>query len=92
MHKIRALLIDDEEGALNTLRGMLSEFCPEVQIIGTSKNVTDSIHKIETLFPDLVFLDIEMPPLGNGFDIIRLSRNQSFEVVSIWTKLIDIIF
>ena len=81
MNKINALLIDDEEGAINTLQGMLSEFCPQVHILGVAQSISESVRLIATLNPDLIFLDIDMPPYGNGFDVIRLSKNNPYSVI-----------
>lgn len=69
--RVSTLLIDDEIGALNTLRGMLKEYCPQVQVAGVALTVTEAIQSARLLKPDLVFLDIEMPPIGSGFDFLN---------------------
>jgi two-component system, LytTR family, response regulator len=56
----KALIIDDERLARNELKKMLAEF-PEVEIIGEAANADEGIEKIESLAPDLIFLDIQMP-------------------------------
>ncbi len=56
----KALIIDDERLARNELKKLLAEF-PEVEIIGEAANADEGIEKIETLVPDLIFLDIQMP-------------------------------
>jgi two-component system LytT family response regulator len=66
MHK--AIIIDDERLARNELRKLLQEF-PEVEVIGEAANANEGIDKIETLSPDLVFLDIQMPG-KSGFDLL----------------------
>jgi two-component system LytT family response regulator len=47
---------------------MLQEF-PDVEIIGEAANASEGIEKIETLNPDLIFLDIQMPG-KTGFDML----------------------
>jgi two-component system LytT family response regulator len=69
--KIVALLIDDEIGAINTLRGMLTQYCPQVLIAGTASSVQEAVQVVTAIEPDLLFLDIEMPPLGKGFDVLE---------------------
>ena len=81
MHRIRTLLIEDESAALSTLRGMLMAFCPEIEIVGECTSVSSAVQQTAELKPELVFLDIEMPPLGNGFDFIRLSKFKDFKVI-----------
>ncbi len=66
MHK--ALIIDDERLARSELKKMLQEF-PEVEIIGEASNANEGIEKIESLSPDLIFLDIQMPG-KTGFDML----------------------
>ena len=71
MNKINTILIDDEEGALNTLRGMIYKFCPNVHIVAEASTPADAVEKIRKHKPDLLLMDIEMPPYGTSFDIIK---------------------
>jgi two-component system LytT family response regulator len=66
MHK--AVIIDDERLARNELKKLLQEF-PEVEVIGEAANANEGIDKIESLNPDLIFLDIQMPG-KSGFDML----------------------
>src|ERR1700689_1847100 len=66
MHK--AIIIDDERLARNELKKLLQEF-PEVEVIGEAANANEGIEKIESLNPDLIFLDIQMPG-KTGFDML----------------------
>jgi two-component system LytT family response regulator len=65
---LKVILIDDERLARNELRRMLSEFS-DVEIVGEAANAAEGIEKIETLNPDLIFLDIQMPG-KTGFDML----------------------
>jgi two-component system LytT family response regulator len=49
---------------------MLGEFS-DVEIIGEAANAAEGIEKIETLNPDLIFLDIQMPG-KSGFDMLGM--------------------
>ncbi|MBK7432685.1 MAG: response regulator [Chitinophagaceae bacterium] len=66
MHKV--IIIDDERLARNELKKLLLEF-PEIEVIGEATNATEGLEKIESLSPDLVFLDIQMPG-KTGFDML----------------------
>jgi len=82
MKKINTLIVDDEIGAVNTLRGMLGEFCPAIQVVATALSVEEAVSAVARYKPELVFLDIEMPPFGNGFDFLeRINRSNSFGVI-----------
>lgn len=66
---MRVLLVDDESAARRRLTRLLSNF-PDVEIVGEAQNGLDALSAIESLNPDLVFLDIRMPEL-DGFGVIR---------------------
>jgi len=65
---IKAIIIDDERLARNELKKLLLEH-PEIEIIEEATNATEGIEKIESLNPDLIFLDIQMPG-KTGFDLL----------------------
>src|SRR5690349_945508 len=77
---LRAILIDDEELSRNTLRLMLTNHCPDVEIIGECQNATEAQEKIATLNPDLCFLDISMPE-KSGIDLLREIKEINFQVI-----------
>src|SRR5665213_2982003 len=65
---LKVILIDDERLARSELKRMLQEF-PDVEIIGEAANADEGIEKIESLNPDLIFLDIQMPG-KTGFEML----------------------
>jgi two-component system LytT family response regulator len=65
---IKAIVIDDERLARNELKKLLIEF-PEIEVIAEAANADEGIERIESLNPDLVFLDIQMPG-RSGFDML----------------------
>ncbi|MEO6813089.1 MAG: response regulator [Ginsengibacter sp.] len=65
---LKVILIDDERLARSELKRLLQEF-PDVEVIGEAANADEGIEKIETLNPDLIFLDIQMPG-KTGFDML----------------------
>ncbi|NRB41674.1 MAG: response regulator [Pseudomonadales bacterium] len=69
---MNVILVDDEPLARQELSYLLRDF-PDLNIIAEACNITEAADQIETLKPDLVFLDINMPE-GDGFDLLeRLS-------------------
>jgi two-component system, LytTR family, response regulator len=66
---MRVLLVDDEPAARRRLTRLLDSF-PDVEIIGEARNGLEAISVIESLLPDLVFLDVRMPEV-DGFEVIR---------------------
>jgi len=65
---MKAMIIDDEPPARRELRRLLTGF-PWVEIVGEAGNVDQAAGMIETLSPELLFLDIQMPG-GSGFDLL----------------------
>ncbi len=72
---ISAVVVDDEQLASEELSYLLKEF-PEVEVLATGKNGLEAIKLIETLEPDVVFLDVQMPGL-DGFGVIRTLREKN---------------
>jgi len=65
---LKVILIDDERLTRNELKRLLQEF-PDIEVIGEAANADEGIEKIETLSPDVIFLDIQMPG-KNGFEML----------------------
>ncbi|WP_303919814.1 LytTR family DNA-binding domain-containing protein [Draconibacterium sediminis] len=77
---IRTVIIDDEPRARETLNKMLRTYCEDIEIVGEGNNVKSGIEQIETLHPDVVFLDIRMPD-GTGFDLLEQLSYIDFALV-----------
>ena len=65
---IKAIIIDDERLARNELKKLLAEF-PEIEVVAEAANAAEGKERIESLDPDIVFLDIQMPG-KTGFDML----------------------
>ncbi len=65
---IKAILIDDERLARTELKKLLAEFA-EIEVIAEAANAEEGLEKIESLRPDLIFLDIQMPG-KTGFEML----------------------
>jgi two-component system LytT family response regulator len=77
---IRAVLIDDEIDSILVLQTLLEANCPEITVVGKANGVETAMEIIQTLRPDLVFLDIEMKK-GNAFDLLNKMQPVSFQVI-----------
>ena len=65
----KTLLIDDEKLAISRLERLLSKYENTFEIIGRANNGAEGLSMVETLRPDLIFLDIEMPVM-TGFEML----------------------
>ncbi len=70
MTPMRALLVDDERLARKRLAELLAPH-PEIVVAGEADGVATAAAKVTELRPDVVFLDMEMPP-DNGLDLLPL--------------------
>ena len=78
---IKALIVDDEELARENLKMMIESFCPSIEIIGTAEGKEDAKIKINTLKPEVIFLDICMPSGIEGLTLLDEIENKNFLVV-----------
>ncbi len=67
MTALRVLIADDELPARNKMTRLLKKI-EEVELVHVAENGFDALEHIQSLKPDLVFLDIEMPGL-NGLEV-----------------------
>ena len=67
--EIRVLVIDDESLAREFLRNVLQEMSG-VRVVGEAGDVVDAVAAIRDTAPDLVLLDVRLPP-SDGFDVIE---------------------
>lgn len=65
-----ALIVEDEPLLRAELSDQLQALWPELEIAGHADNGIDAVSRIDTLKPDIVFLDIQMPGL-NGMEVAR---------------------
>lgn len=65
----RLLIADDEPTARRGIRQLLASH-DEVEIVGEARNGKEAVWMIDTLAPDLVLLDIQMPEY-DGFEVLR---------------------
>ena len=69
MNPRKVIIIDDERLARVELKRLLVDF-PKLQVIAEASNADEGIRLIQSLKPDLVFLDIQMPE-KSGFDMLE---------------------
>lgn len=77
---LRAIIIDDEQRGINTLKLLLGRYVPEVKIVAESSEPAKAVELIESYRPEIVFLDINMPEM-DGFEVLEKLQWKNFNLV-----------
>lgn len=79
MSEIRALVVDDEPLARRGVRQLLEPH-GDVRVVGEARDGREAVRLIETLRPDLLFLDVQMPE-QDGFAVLERVAADSVRAV-----------
>ncbi len=77
---ITAIIIDDEQDAIESLTWEINMFCKDIKILDSFTNPEEAISAVNYLKPDCVFLDIEMPKI-DGFQLLSHLKFRDFDLV-----------
>jgi two-component system, LytTR family, response regulator len=77
---IRTIIVDDDPLHLDSLIKLLNAGSQQIDLQCVCYDALSAIEKIDKYQPQLVFLDIEMPPYS-GFDVLERVKNRNFEVI-----------
>jgi len=80
--KIKAIIVEDELPARETLEMYLAKYCPEVEIIAVASDANMALEVIRNNNADLLFLDVELP-YGNAFDLLDKVGDIEFQTIFI---------
>jgi two-component system chemotaxis response regulator CheB len=79
--KIKVLVVDDTIVYRKAVSDILAEM-PGVEVVGVAHNGKIAVSKIQTLKPDLLTLDIEMPEM-NGIEVLQYLQQHAPNVSAI---------
>ncbi|PID78124.1 MAG: chemotaxis response regulator protein-glutamate methylesterase [Deltaproteobacteria bacterium] len=78
MDKIKVLIVDDTIFYRKILGDILKDM-PDVEVVGSAGSGKIALNRIESLKPDLVTLDVEMPGM-NGLEVLEEIQNKKIDV------------
>lgn len=81
--QIKTILIDDDQEALMLLETYLKAL-PEFDIINKAFSGEEGLKMIGEYFPDLIFLDIDMPDIS-GIEIARIIKERNYKTQVVFT-------
>lgn len=70
MKNIKAVIVEDSRLARNELKELIKKY-PEIELLGEAENVDKGVELIQSVSPDLLFLDINMPE-KDGFELLEM--------------------
>ena len=73
MRKLSVLLVDDEIMIREGFKRLFDWEAHDCEVIGEAADGMEALHQIESLQPDIVIMDINIPVM-NGLKVIQLSR------------------
>ena len=89
MNPVRALLVDDNPTFLRIATRYLQETCrDQLTVVGTASDGEEALAQAQHLQPQLVLLDLMMPP-PNGLDMIPRLRASLPHVCIVVLTLLD---
>ena len=77
---IRVVIVEDESSCCDSLKRLLQQNAPDVEVIGDTDSVAEAVDLIQSLRPDLIFLDIHLTD-GLGFEVLGRTKYREFKVV-----------
>ncbi|HEX6891615.1 MAG TPA: response regulator, partial [Chryseolinea sp.] len=77
---LKSIIVDDELKSRETLRKMVTSYCEGIEVLATCQSVKEAVDAINTLTPDVVFLDVQMQG-ETGFDLLSKLEDIKFEVI-----------
>ncbi len=77
---LKALLIDDELKARQSLARLIGSYVPEITDVRQASSAEAALPLIASFRPELLFLDILMPGMG-GFELLNALPKWEFDVI-----------
>lgn len=80
MNTLNAIIVEDKNMNIDTLKALLEAYCPVVKVVHTANDIEAAAIAIHRYRPQLLFLDIELGGV-TGFDLLNLFPRPSFHTV-----------
>ena len=79
---MKALIVDNEEDVIQSLRLLIGQYCSDLEIVGEARSCQAAKLWLQAHEVDVVFLDIELGD-GTGLELLQNVPSRDFEVVFI---------
>ncbi|WP_044399260.1 LytTR family DNA-binding domain-containing protein [Lacinutrix sp. Hel_I_90] len=79
---LRAIIVDDEQLSIDSLKWELSTHFSEIEVVFSTKSSNEAIKAINVFQPNLLFIDIQMPDM-DGFQLLNQLEFRDFDIIFI---------
>lgn len=76
----RAVVIDDEKHARESLKTILKMNWPQIQVVAEADSVESGVLVVNEINPEVVFLDINLSD-GSGFNVLEQLKQIDFQLI-----------
>lgn len=76
----RVIILEDEKHQQETLYRLLADNCPDLDVVATVSSVPEASRVLENIKPDLVFMDVMLPP-QTSFDLLNSLKKINFDII-----------
>ncbi|MDH7913413.1 LytTR family DNA-binding domain-containing protein [Winogradskyella sp. SYSU M77433] len=77
---LKAVIVDDEPKAIQSLIWELGNFKKDIEVIASFTDPNKALQFLESHIPDCLFLDVQMPTIG-GFQFLEKLKDIDFAVI-----------
>ncbi|MBC7863707.1 MAG: response regulator transcription factor [Bacteroidia bacterium] len=77
---MKCIIVDDDLNCIKALAGIIKDYLPKIEIVGTAANIKEAVKLINANHLDIVFLDVEIQT-ETGFDLFKYISAPNFEVI-----------
>ena len=77
---LKAVIVDDEPKAIQSLIWELSNFKEEIEVVESFTKPEEALKYLASHTPDCLFLDVQMPTIG-GFQFLEQLEQINFAVI-----------
>ena len=79
---MRALILEDEENNRITLKSMLNDYCPDIQVVAEASNKQEGLAALLKHQPELLLLDIQIEQ-GTSFELLQEINTENYYIIFI---------
>ncbi|WP_339918418.1 LytTR family DNA-binding domain-containing protein [Yeosuana marina] len=77
---LKAIIIDDEQHCVDRISKLLCKHNNTIDLVGISTTIEDAKTSIESMLPDVIFLDVHIHD-KTGFDLLKQFSNIDCEII-----------